>query len=58
MTTFTKLCMKDYSNYLIRKFSDHARRVTVAEAKAVRLRVRNIRRKKNGLPPKATYAEI
>jgi len=32
--------------------------VTIGQAKAQRLRVKNLRRADNGLPPKATYAEI
>lgn len=47
-----------YDNYLVSNHSDHARRVTIAMAKAERLRVKNERRSKHGLPPKKTYAEI
>ena len=54
----TETMIGKYDNYLVSNHSDHARRVTIAMAKAERLRVKNERRSKHGLPPKKTYAEI
>jgi hypothetical protein len=50
--------MKDYSKYLVNKQSKHSRKITVAMIQAERLRVKNERRAKNGLPPKQSYAAI
>lgn len=38
--------------------SRHSQRVTIGSLKAERLRIKNMRRAENSLPPKATYAEI
>lgn len=38
--------------------SPHSENVTIGYLKAERLRIKNLRRAENGLPPKASYAEI
>jgi hypothetical protein len=50
--------MKDYSKYRVNQQSRHSTPVTVARIKADRLAIKNKRRAQNGLPPKASYAEI
>ena len=50
--------MKSYDKYQANKQSKHSRKVTIGHLKAQRLIIKNIRRAKNGLPPKSTYAEI
>lgn len=50
--------MKNYDHFLVHKQSAHAKRVRIGDAKAERLRVKNERRAKAGLPPKKSYAEI
>lgn len=39
-------------------FSDHSRKIRIGQLKAERLRVKNDRRAKHGLPAKAHYFEI
>lgn len=48
----------NYDHYQISPQSKHAQRVTIGQAKAQRLRIKNLRRAENGLPPKARYSEI
>ena len=50
--------MKSYDKYQPHQQSAHSRKVTIGHLKAERLLIKNIRRQQNGLPPKATYAEI
>ena len=46
--------IKSYDHYRIQRRSN----VTIGMVKSERLRMKNLRRAENGLPPKATYAEI
>ena len=50
--------MKNVDNYLPHSFSEHSRKLNIGMLKAERLRVKNERRARNGLPPIKTYAEI
>ena len=43
----------NYDKHLPHRFTDHSRKL-----KDERLRVKNERRAKHGLPPRATYSEI
>lgn len=54
----TEMESKNYDHCTPGNQSSHSRRVTIGQAKADRLRIKNLRRAENGLPPKATYAEI
>lgn len=45
---------KNYDHYRIQRNANK----TIGMVKADRLRIKNMRRAENGLPPKATYAEI
>lgn len=47
-----------YDKLIPHQFSGHARRVTIGDLKKQRLTIKNMRRAENGLPPKASYAEI
>lgn len=49
---------RTYENARLNRQSSHSAPVSVGQAKAQRLRIKNMRRADNGLPPKATYAEI
>lgn len=46
--------LKNYDHYRIQRHGNK----TIGMVKADRLRIKNMRRAENGLPPKATYAEI
>ena len=48
----------NYDKHLPHRFSGHARKINIGQLKAERLRVKNERRAKHGLPPKAYYSEI
>jgi hypothetical protein len=47
-----------YDKLIPHSFSDHSRKMRIGQLKAERLRVKNDRRAKHGLPPKAHYSEI
>lgn len=47
-----------YDKHLPHAFSNRARLVTIGRLKAERLRVKNERRAKHGLPPLKSYSEI
>ena len=54
----TEISTIKYDKLLPHQFSGHARRVTIGDLKKQRLAIKNMRRAVNGLPPKASYAEI
>jgi hypothetical protein len=49
---------KNYDHCKPHAQSSHTENVTIGYLKSERLRIKNMRRAENGLPPKATYAEI
>ena len=50
--------LKSYDHCRPSSQSSHSCVITIGNLKAERLRIKNMRRAENGLPPKATYAEI
>lgn len=50
--------IKNYDHCGPGRQSAHSQHVTIGGLKADRLRIKNLRRAENGLPPKASYAEI
>lgn len=48
----------NYDKHLPHRFTDHSRKLTIGKLKVERLRVKNERRAKHGLPPFTSYAEI
>lgn len=48
----------NYDGFQPHRQSDHGHKITVGHLKAERLRVKNMRRAQNGLPPVKSYAEI
>ena len=48
----------NYDKHLPHRFSEHSRRVTIGQLQDERLRVKNERRAKHGLPPRKSYFEI
>ena len=50
--------IKNYDHCRPGRQSSHSMTVTIGDLKAERLRMKNLRRAENGLPPKASYAEI
>ena len=47
-----------FDNHLPHHFTDHSRKMTIGKLKAERLRVKNERRAKHGLPPFTSYSQI
>lgn len=50
--------VKNYDHCRPHAQAAHSENVTIGYLKADRLRIKNLRRAENGLPPKASYAEI